>query len=200
MGRWAASKNSSNHLGYGCCAPCREKQGCPKRGVCPWEKDNWCREKCPPQKKWQPCKLECCKEKNFCKDGSSGRHSQALYKDEWQSDWRDSQNAKLVAKNLESLAELPERNLERNVARASDYVHDRRWAWRCGLPCAWKRGCDDSCKFGCTRVWDTAVTHRGLPGLPAAKLAKDLGYNFARRSGAVWNDKIRSTGAYGSWS
>jgi len=49
-------------------------------------------------------------------------------------------------------------------------------------------------------LWETAVTDRCLPGKPAAKLLRDFGYNYARRSGQQWSPKVHNFGAYSSWT
>ena len=49
-------------------------------------------------------------------------------------------------------------------------------------------------------LWDLSATRRCLPGLPAAKLVGQLGYNSDRISGQKWSQKIHDYGAYGSWT
>lgn len=54
--------------------------------------------------------------------------------------------------------------------------------------------------YGGPATWEISETDRHLPGTPAAKLHKDLGHNVARRSGQQYADKLRGTGAYGSYT
>lgn len=46
--------------------------------------------------------------------------------------------------------------------------------------------------------WETSETNRRLPGTPAARLGRSLGYNSARTSGQQYMPKLIGFGAYGS--
>jgi len=62
-----------------------------------------------------------------------------------------------------------------------------------GGDCCTRGYCDDF-------LWETSITDRCLPGKPAAKMLCNFGYNYARRSGQQWSDKLHDTGAYSAWT